>query len=56
MLSRQIQAEEQKYLAEHIKQIENKRSLEYECNQVRDKIIPDHPSPNIYWLPEAWKA
>ena len=30
MLSWQIQAPEQKCLAEHIRQIENKRSLEYE--------------------------
>ena len=43
MLSGQIQAEEQKCLAEHIKQIETKRSLEYQHNQRRDQIIPDSP-------------
>ena len=41
MLSRQMQTEEQKCLAEHIKQIENKRSLEYQHNQRRDQIIPN---------------
>ena len=46
MLSRQIHAEEQKHLVEHIKQIENKRSLKYQCNQMRDQIIPDPLSPN----------
>ena len=30
MLSWKIQAEEQKHLAEHIRQVENKRSLEYQ--------------------------
>ena len=48
MLSRQIQAKEHKCLAEHIKQIENKRSLEYEHNQRRDQIIPDPPLSNIH--------
>ena len=41
MLSCQIQAEEQKYLAEHFKQIENKRSLEYQHNQRIEQVIPD---------------
>ena len=44
MLSRQIQAEEQKCLAEHIKQIEHKRSLEYQHNHRRDQIILDPSS------------
>ena len=35
MLSQQIQTEEQKCLTEHIRQIENKRSLEYQ------QTIPD---------------
>ena len=48
MLSRQLQAEEQKHLVEHIKQIENKRSFKYQCNQMRDEIIPYPPSPNRY--------
>ena len=48
MLSREIQAEEQKHLVEHIKQIQNKRSLEYQCNQSRDQIIPDPPPSNRY--------
>ena len=48
MLSRKIQAEEQKCLAEHIKQIENKRSLEYLLNQRRDQSIPHHPLSNRY--------
>ena len=40
MLSWQIQAEEQKHLAEHNKLIENKRSLEYQYNQKRDQTTP----------------
>ena len=48
MLSRQIQAEEQKGLAQHIKQIENKRSHKYQHNQSRDQIIPDSPSHSRY--------
>ena len=41
MLSRQFQGEEQKCLAEHMKQIENERSHKYQCSQRRDLIIPD---------------
>ena len=43
MLSRLIKVEEQKHFAEYIKQIENKRSLEYQHKQRRDQIIPDPP-------------
>ena len=46
MLSQQFQAEEQKLLVEHIKQIENKRSLEYQHNQKRDQTIPNPPLSN----------
>ena len=48
MLSRQIKAEEQKHLAEHTKQMENKRSLEYQYNQRRDQISLDSPPSNRY--------
>ena len=40
MLSWQIQAEEPKCLAEHLRQIENKRSSEYQ------QTTPDHPVSN----------
>ena len=46
MLSRQIQVEEQNHLAEDIKQIENKRSLEYQHDQREDQIISDPPFSN----------
>ena len=39
MLSWQIQADEQKWLAEHIKQIENETSLEYTQNKRRNQTI-----------------
>ena len=45
---RQIQAEEQNPFEEHIKQVENKRSHEYQCNQRGDQIIPDPPSQDRY--------
>ena len=48
VLSWQIQAEEQKYLAEHIKQIENKRSFEYQYNKKTDQTTPDPPLSNRY--------
>ena len=48
MLLRQIQAEEQKCCKEHIQQVENKRSHEYQCNQMRDQIICDSPSEDRY--------
>ena len=41
MFSQPIQAKEQKCLAEHIKQIENKSYLEYQHKQRRDQTIPN---------------
>ena len=48
MLSKQIQVKEQKYFEQHLKQVENKRSHEYQCNQMRDQIILDSPFPNRF--------
>ena len=48
MLSRHIQAERAKVFGRANKQIENKRSLEYQCNKMRDQIILDNPSPYRY--------
>ena len=48
MLLRHIQEEEQKHFEECLKQVENKRTHEYNHNQSRDWIIPDPSSLDRY--------